>query len=273
MDKYDPQKRVGLIVDEWGAWHDVEPGTNPGFLYQQNSLRDALVAGLTLNIFNNHCDRVQMANIAQTVNVLQAMILTDRRKMMLTPTYHVFEMYKVHHDATLLPTELAGPEYAFEDGKVPALNVSASRDGAGKVHVSLGNLDPHNAVADQGAAARPDGQADQRPGPHRRRDHGPQHVRQARRRRARRLQRRQGDGRRLHGDAAGQVGRGPGDRRLSPRSIRVAASTGVYNGRQGNSERPAGRAVISTCPQVKARNRLPPLPSYLGKKPRRMLST
>ncbi len=102
MDTYDPDKRIGLIIDEWGTWFDVEPGTNPGFLYQQNSLRDALVAGVTLNIFNNHSDRVHMANIAQMVNVLQSMILTDGDKMVLTPTYHVFDMYKVHQDATLL---------------------------------------------------------------------------------------------------------------------------------------------------------------------------
>jgi alpha-N-arabinofuranosidase len=146
MDKYDPQKRVAIIFDEWGAWHAVEPGTNPGFLYQQNSLRDAMVAALTLNIFNNHCDRVKMSNIAQTVNVLQAMILTDGPKMLLTPTYYVYLLYKVHHDATLLPTELAGPKYAFEKDQVPAMNVSASRDGSGKVHVSLVNIDPHNAV-------------------------------------------------------------------------------------------------------------------------------
>jgi alpha-N-arabinofuranosidase len=124
----------------------VEPGTNPGFLYQQNSLRDAMVAGLTLNIFNNHADRVKMANIAQTVNVLQAMILTDGPKMLLTPTYYVYLLYKVHHDAKLLPTELAGPQYAFEKDQVPAMNVSASRDGSGKLHVSLVNIDPHNAV-------------------------------------------------------------------------------------------------------------------------------
>jgi len=148
MDKYDPQKRVAVMFDEWGAWHAVEPGTNPGFLYQQNSLRDAMVAGLTLNIFNNHCDRVKMANIAQMVNVLQAMILTDGAKMVLTPTYFVYFLYTVHHDATLLPTELAGPQYAFEgqEDKLPAMNVSASRDTAGKIHVSLVNIDPHNAV-------------------------------------------------------------------------------------------------------------------------------
>jgi alpha-L-arabinofuranosidase len=146
MDKYDPKKRVGMIVDEWGAWHDVEPGTNRGFLYQQNSLRDALVAGVTLNIFNNHCDRVKMACIAQTVNVLQAMILTQDEKMILTPTYHVFEMYKVHQDATLLPVELRCGTYQFADSNIPALNVSASRDDSGKIHISLCNLDPNKSA-------------------------------------------------------------------------------------------------------------------------------
>ena len=102
MDCVNPQKSVQLIVDEWGTWYDVEPGTNPGFLYQQNTMRDAIVAGLTLNIFNKHSDRVVMANIAQTVNVLQAVILTDADKMVLTPTYHVFDMYKEHMDATLV---------------------------------------------------------------------------------------------------------------------------------------------------------------------------
>jgi alpha-N-arabinofuranosidase len=142
MDRYDPAKRVSLVVDEWGAWHDVEPGTNRGFLYQQNTLRDALVAGVTLNIFNQHSDRVRMANIAQTINVLQAMILTDKEKMVLTPSYHVFEMYTVHHDAKLLPTDLTCDDYTFNGEKVPGLNVSASRDKAGVIHVTLCNLDP-----------------------------------------------------------------------------------------------------------------------------------
>jgi alpha-N-arabinofuranosidase len=142
MDRYDPEKRVGLIVDEWGVWTDVEPGTNPGFLYQQNSMRDALIAGLTLNIFNRHCDRVRMANIAQTVNVLQAMILTDGEKMILTPTYHVFEMYTVHHDATLLPTDLTCADYTFQGQSIPGLSVSASRNREGVIHVSLCNLHP-----------------------------------------------------------------------------------------------------------------------------------
>ena len=115
MDRYDPEKQVELIVDEWGTWYAVEPGTNPRFLYQQNSMRDALVAALTLNIFNQHCERVTMANIAQTVNVLQALILTEEGsdRMLLTPTYHVFEMYKVHQDATLLPLDLSCEEYSL----------------------------------------------------------------------------------------------------------------------------------------------------------------
>jgi alpha-N-arabinofuranosidase len=141
MDKYDPDKRVALMVDEWGAWHAVEPGTNPGFLYQQNTLRDALVAGCTLNILNNHCDRVRMANIAQMINVLQAMILTDKKKMLLTPTWHVYEMYTVHHDAKLLPTELQTGDCPSGTEKLPQVSVSASRDKAGKIHATLCNLD------------------------------------------------------------------------------------------------------------------------------------
>jgi alpha-N-arabinofuranosidase len=148
MDQYDSSRRVGLIVDEWGTWHDVEPGTNPRFLYQQNTLRDALAAGLTLNIFSRHCDRIPMANIAQTINVLQAMILTEEggERMLLTPTYHVFEMYKVHHDATLVPASLTCAEYAWEGQSLPALSASASRDAEGRLHVTLCNLDPHADV-------------------------------------------------------------------------------------------------------------------------------
>lgn len=143
MDQHDPDKRVWLIVGEWGMWHDVEPGTNPGFLYQQNTLRDALVAGLHLNIFNNHADRVRMANIAQTVNVLQAMVLTRDDEMVLTPTYHVFDMYKEHQDATLLPIALETDEYELGDDSVPAINVSASRDENGRIHITLTNVDPN----------------------------------------------------------------------------------------------------------------------------------
>jgi len=143
MDKYDAAKKVALAVDEWGTWYDAEPGTNPGFLFQQNTLRDAIVAGLNLNIFHAHADRVKMANIAQMVNVLQAMILTDGSKMVLTPTYHVFEMYKVHQDATYLPVEVASPPYVFGDVSMPAVSATASRDTTGKVHLSLVNVDPH----------------------------------------------------------------------------------------------------------------------------------
>jgi alpha-N-arabinofuranosidase len=147
MDRYDPEKKVGLMVDEWGAWYDVEPGTNPGFLFQQNSLRDALLAGMNLNIFQQHADRVQMSNIAQMVNVLQSMILTDGPKMVLTPTYHVFAMYNVHQGARLLPTDLAAPEYRFGDRRMPAISASASRDAEGRVHISICNADPHSPIA------------------------------------------------------------------------------------------------------------------------------
>jgi alpha-L-arabinofuranosidase len=141
MDKYDPKKRVALVVDEWGGWYEVEPGTNPGFLYQQNTMRDAMIAGTTLNIFNNHSDRVRMANLAQTINVLQAVILTDEEKMLLTPTYHVMEMYKVHQDAALIPISLKTNDYTFGTEKLPAVSASASRGKNGIVHVSLVNID------------------------------------------------------------------------------------------------------------------------------------
>ena len=144
MDKYDPEKRIGLVVDEWGTWYDGEPGTNPAFLYQQNSLRDALVAGINLNILNNHCDRVKMANIAQMINVLQSVILTKDDKIVLTPTYYVFKMYTVHQDATLLPIELTCDDYIYGKEKIKSLNASASKDKNGKIHVSIVNLDPKN---------------------------------------------------------------------------------------------------------------------------------
>jgi len=146
MDKYDPEKKVALIIDEWGGWYQVEEGTNPGFLYQQNTVRDALIAGVTLNIFNNHCDRVQMANIAQTVNVLQAMILTDEEKMILTPSYHVFEMYKVHQDATLLALDLECEEYEYGEDKIPTVSASASKDAKGNINITLCNMNPNKDV-------------------------------------------------------------------------------------------------------------------------------
>ncbi len=146
MDKYDPEKKVVLVVDEWGVWTDVEPGTNQGFLYQQNSLRDALIAGTTLNIFNNHCERVKAAALAQTINVLQSLIITNKDKMLLTPTYYVFDMFKVHQDAKYLPLNLTSPDYEVDGKKIPAINVSASQDKTGKVHISLVNLNLHNSV-------------------------------------------------------------------------------------------------------------------------------
>ncbi len=146
MDRYDPTKRVALVVDEWGVWTDVEPGTNPGFLYQQNSMRDALIAGATLNIFNNHADRVKMANLAQTINVLQALILTKGNQMLLTPTYHVFDLYKVHQEAKLLNVNFTSPDYTVGDQKIPAVNVSASQDSTGKVHISLVNMDANKSI-------------------------------------------------------------------------------------------------------------------------------
>ncbi|NDV77569.1 alpha-N-arabinofuranosidase [Dysgonomonas sp. 511] len=146
MDKYDPEKKIGMIVDEWGAWYNVEPGTNPGFLFQQNTLRDALLAGTILNIFHKHCDRVQIANIAQLVNVLQALFLTEGDKMLLTPTYHVFDMYKVHHDATMLPVDVISPSYSRLGKDIKSVSVSASKDANGKIHVSFVNIDPNQSV-------------------------------------------------------------------------------------------------------------------------------
>jgi alpha-L-arabinofuranosidase len=147
MDRSDPDKRVGLIIDEWGTWYDPLPGTNPGFLEQQNSLRDALVAGLNLHIFHRHADRVAMTNIAQTVNVLQAMILTEGPKMVLTPTYWVFEMFKVHQGGQVLPLELKSDRYSFGENEIPALSASATHDpDSREVHLSLINLNPNAAV-------------------------------------------------------------------------------------------------------------------------------
>jgi len=142
MDRYDPDNNVDLIIDEWGTWHYVEEGTNPRFLFMQNSLRDAIVAGLNLNVFNNYCERLYMANIAQTVNVLQAMILTKEAHMVRTPTFYVYKMFVPHHEATLLPTQLTCGEYHFGEDKIPAMNASASIDKNGKIHISIVNTDP-----------------------------------------------------------------------------------------------------------------------------------
>lgn len=141
MDKHDPKKRIGLYVDEWGTWYAPEPGTEPGYLYQQNSLRDALVAAMTLNIFHAHADRVRMGNIAQAVNVLQAMILTDGPKMALTPTYHVFRMYTPFQDAQALPLDVAAPTLQSGTNRFPAFTASAGRGKDGRVHVAVANAD------------------------------------------------------------------------------------------------------------------------------------
>lgn len=145
MDKYDPGKRVALIVDEWGGWYDVEPGTNGAFLYQQNTMRDAVLAGTTLNIFNNHCDRVRMANLAQMVNVLQSVILTNEEKIVLTPTYHVMEMYNVHQDALMLPVQVTSNKYILDKDSLTAISASASKDKNGLTHITLVNIDAANA--------------------------------------------------------------------------------------------------------------------------------
>jgi alpha-N-arabinofuranosidase len=146
MDKHDPQKKVGLYVDEWGLWTDQEPGSTPGFLYQLNSVRDALVAAINFNIFHAHAERVRMGNIAQMVNVLQALLITDGPKMVRTPTYHVFDMYQGFKGATNLPVEVRGPEYKFGSLEVPGVHASAGRDAAGVTHVALVNLDPKEAA-------------------------------------------------------------------------------------------------------------------------------
>jgi alpha-N-arabinofuranosidase len=146
MDKYDPQHKVNLVVDEWGISTDSEPGTDPVYHHQQSSLRDALVAATTLNIFHSHADRIKMANLAQAVNVVQALILTEGDKMLRTPTYHIFDMYKVHQDARLLVLKFNSPDYVFGKEKIPALNASASRDSLGAVHISLVNIDANKSI-------------------------------------------------------------------------------------------------------------------------------
>lgn len=140
MDKYDPEARIGIAVDEWGAWHTVEEGTNPGFLYQQNTMRDAIVAAVSLNIFNSHSDRVRMANIAQMINVLQSVILTDDEKMVLTPTYHVFDLYKGHQESTLIESYVQQDMSGTEEAQVPTLHVSASEGDGGETRITLANL-------------------------------------------------------------------------------------------------------------------------------------
>ncbi len=143
MNKYDPKKKVALVVDEWGGWYEVEKGTNGAFLYQQNTMRDAMIAGTTLNIFHKYCDRLRIANLAQAINVLQAVILTKDEKMILTPTYHVMEMYNVHQDATMLPLSIKSENYGLGKDSLQAVSASASKDKDGVVHISLVNINPN----------------------------------------------------------------------------------------------------------------------------------
>lgn len=141
MDKYDADKKIGMIMDEWGSWYQVEPGTNPGFLYQQNTMRDALIAGISLNIFNKHCDRVKMANIAQMINVLQSVILTEGEQMILTPTYHVFHMYRYHQNADLVTSYLDDVNMIGTEGyQVPDLQESVSVSKDGTINITINNL-------------------------------------------------------------------------------------------------------------------------------------
>jgi alpha-N-arabinofuranosidase len=146
MDRYDPQKRVALVVDEWGAWYAPLPGSNPGFLVQQNSQRDAILAALNLNIFARHADRVRMANIAQMINVLQAMIITDKEKMVLTPTYHVFKMYVPFQDATFVPVTFDGGFYTHGRIALPRVDAIAAKDKAGRLWLAITNVDPNQPV-------------------------------------------------------------------------------------------------------------------------------
>jgi alpha-N-arabinofuranosidase len=146
MDQYDPEKKVALVVDEWGAWLASTPGSPEGFLEQQNSQRDALIAALNINTFARHAERVRGANIAQMVNVLQAMILTDKEKMLLTPTYHVFRLYLPFHDATLLPVTVSAAEYRHGDLRLPRVDAIAARDTSGRTWLAVSNLDPHRAT-------------------------------------------------------------------------------------------------------------------------------
>src|SRR6202008_1223277 len=142
MDKYDPEKKVALVVDEWGGWYAPLPGSNPGFLAQQNSLRDAVLAALNLNIFARHADRVRMANIAQMINVLQAMILTDKEKMVLTPTYYVYKMYVPFQDATVVPVSFDAGKFLHDGIMLPRIDAISAKDKAGKLWLAITHGDP-----------------------------------------------------------------------------------------------------------------------------------
>jgi alpha-N-arabinofuranosidase len=146
MDKNDPTKRIGLYVDEWGTWYDVEPGTNPGHLYQLNTLRDGVVAAANFNIFHRYTDRVKMTNIAQTINVLQAMILTQGDKIVLTPTYYAYKMYVPFQDSTAIPLDVTAPQIDVAGTKLPAFNASAAKGKDGKTYIAIANMAPDDSV-------------------------------------------------------------------------------------------------------------------------------
>ncbi len=147
MDTYDPKKRVGLFVDEWGTWYDVEKGTEPGHLYQLNTLRDGVLAAANFNIFHHHADRVRLTAIAQTINVLQAMILTKDDQIALTPTYYAYKMYVPFQDSTALPLDITAPTFTMGDKTIPAFNISAAKGKDGKVYIGIANMDPNDDVA------------------------------------------------------------------------------------------------------------------------------
>jgi alpha-L-arabinofuranosidase len=142
-----PRSKIGLYIDEWGTWYKPEPGSNPGFLIQQNTLRDAIVAAANFNIFHKYADRVRMTAIAQTINVLQAMILTDGPKMILTPTYHAFHMYKPFQDAKSLPLDIQTGDYKYDRWSVPQVSASAAKTKDGSIVIGMANLDPHRAAS------------------------------------------------------------------------------------------------------------------------------
>ena len=153
MDKYDPEKNVALVIDEWGAWYAPLPGSHPGFLLQQNSLRDAVLAALNLNIFARHADRVRMANIAQMVNVLQSMILTDKEKMVRTPTYYVYKMYVPFQDASFVPVSFDAGAYTHGDITLPRVDAIAAKGKDGKLWLEITNIDPNQPVEIEASVA------------------------------------------------------------------------------------------------------------------------
>jgi alpha-N-arabinofuranosidase len=147
LDRNDPAKKFAIYFDEWGSWYDPEPGTDPGFLVQRNTLRDAVLAALHFHVFHRHAERVKMANIAQMVNVLQAVVITDKERMVLTPTYHAFAMHLPFMDATSLPVQLSGvPDYALGKYSIPALSASAAKGADGKLLLSLTHTNPNQAL-------------------------------------------------------------------------------------------------------------------------------